>query len=153
MFNALNATSQVLDLMRIVDIEMKRMLRHQVQGPVHVVLAYMVRPGLGAGKVLAAYNHSSSDSARSFIKSMYLIHIDEVQVIYFTQNMKNVFKRSLEIALRESSSSPPLVRTDQLLRAILMEQDSNTEKLFLALGIDRERVYNELKKDRFVEEV
>jgi len=130
-----NATKATLDIMTIVDLEMK-LLRHNTQTPSHIILAFLVRPGVSpAGRTLKSYNPSLG-RAREFLKITQAPSIGTPAVIYLSDSMKKVFVRALELARQESTSVPPLVRTDQLLRAIIDEQDDDAQELFDTLGIN-----------------
>jgi len=130
-----NATKATLDIMTIVDLEMK-LLRHNTQTPAHIILAFLVRPGVSpASRALKSYNPNLG-RAREYVKIAQLPSISAPVVVYLSESMKSVFTRALELAKQESTSVRPLVRTDQLLRAIIDEQDDDAQKLFHTLGIN-----------------
>ena len=136
-----NCTASTLAVLDIAKLE-NELLHHEQKSPVHLLLAFMVRPNANpAGRILAQQNINLT-SARELVKPMYDPYIGPV--VHYTPSLVRVYKTVQHLA-RESGGLRPLVRTDQLLRVIIEEQDPNAEKLFKALGINQWHLQKELK--------
>jgi ATP-dependent Clp protease ATP-binding subunit ClpA len=130
-----NSTRSTLGVLTIVDFEIK-LMHHPTQTPVHVVLAMLVRPDANpAGRELKKF-HPDLIRARTFIRDTQEPFIGERNHLYMSDNMKHVFTRAVQLA-EEPGSKDPKVRTDQLLRAIIEEQDPDVEALFKELRINQ----------------
>ena len=145
MFTRDNATPQVLDLMQIVNIELG-LLGQNTQTPAHVVLSYMVKPTVGAARILAQYNPSSVNQARETLRDMHGKVEGPIHVQYFTDSMKRIFKDAQVLAFQDTRPAVVKVTTDHLLRAILQQHDPNTIKFLAALNVNPKQVYDALKK-------
>lgn len=140
-----NSTSSTVAVLDIVDLEIK-LLHHGTQTPAHIILAFLVRPDVNpAGRELAKYE-PDLDRARQFIRNIQEPYIGERNHLYMSNNMKHVFTRAVKLAA-ESGGRHPEVRTGQLLRAIIEEQDPDTEKLFEVLGINQWKLLAALKNE------
>jgi hypothetical protein len=136
-----NSTTSTLAVLAIANLENK-LLHHEQQSPVHVLLAFMVRPNANpAGRILAQKNFDVT-RARELVRPMYEPYVGPV--VHYTPSLVRVYK-NVQHSDQESGGLRSLVRTDQLLRAIIDEQDPNAEKLFVALGINQWLVQKELK--------
>jgi ATP-dependent Clp protease ATP-binding subunit ClpA len=139
-----NSTRSTLDVLTIVDFEIK-LLHHATQALVHIVLALLVRPDANpAGRELKKF-HPDLIRARTFIRNTQESFIGERNHLYMSDSMKHVFTRALQLA-EEPGSKDPKVRTDQLLRAIIEEQDPEVEELFKELRINQWMLNAALKK-------
>jgi ATP-dependent Clp protease ATP-binding subunit ClpA len=139
-----NSTRSTLDVFTIVDFEIK-LMHHATQVPVHIILALLVRPDANpAGRELKKFRPDLI-RARSFIRNTQEPFVGERNHLYMSDSMKHVFTRAVQLA-DESGSKDPKVRTDQLLRAIIEEQDTDVEELFTELRINQWMLDVALKK-------
>lgn len=149
-----NSTRSVDELLDITGLETKNLLHHATQTPLHVVLAFIVRPNANpAGRELRKQcGNLDLERARAFVRNTQEPFVGSRDHLYFSRNMEHVFECALTLAGEEATGRTFKVRTDQLLRVIIEEQDPDTEKFFLAFGIDQWVVQKALKQQKVVED-
>jgi len=141
-----NSTRSVDEVLKLTILESSELMHHATQTPAHVVLAFMVRPDVNpAGRELKKQG-GNLERARTLVRSTQEPFVGKRDHLYFSRNLEHVFERALNLAREEATGRTFKVRTDQLLRAIIEEQDPDTEKLFRELGINQWVVQAALKR-------
>jgi len=138
-----NATEQVTSVLTLAPLEMQ-VLQHTTQAPAHVVLAFMIRPDANAASRLLARYTTEVAKARTYVKTIQALHVGEIAVMYLSASMRRVYESALEIA-NQIDTTTSVVRTIDLLQAIIQEDDSSTDTLFNKLGVNKWDLYNDLK--------
>lgn len=138
-----NSTDQVVSVLTIVTFETQLLLQ-DTQAPLHFLLALMVRPDANAASRLLARYTTDIAKARRYVKGLQAPHEGEIAVMYLTASMRRVYDRALEIA-NHSDTPTSVVRTIDVLQAIIEESDPVTDTLFTKLGVYKWDLYRALK--------